>query len=70
MPGQLLEISKEIYGLDLKLSILESQNDIPGGTTGPINIEGGLKSVVVKYRLDFDNSEYVMYTQNFETVAV
>lgn len=64
MPGQLLEISKEIYGLDLKLTILESQNDIPGGTTGPINIEGGLKSVVVKYRLDFDNSEYVMYTHN------
>lgn len=58
--GQLLEIANEIYGLDLKVRILEAENDINGGTTGPINLETGLKSVVVKYRLDFDNSEYVM----------
>lgn len=58
--GQLLEIANEIYGLDLKVRILEAENDINGGTTGPINLDTGLKSVVVKYRLDFDNSEYVM----------
>lgn len=59
-PGQLLEIANEIYGLDLKVRILESENDVAGGTAGPINLETGLKSVVVKYRLDFDNREYVM----------
>ena len=62
--GQLLEIANELYGLDLKVRILEAENDINGGTAGPINLETGLKSVVVKYRLDFDNSEYVM-TLNF-----
>ena len=58
--GQLLEIANEIYGLDLKVKILEAENDISGGTAGPIDLAAGLKSVVVKYRLDFDNTEYVM----------
>ena len=55
-----MEIANEIYGLDLKVKILEAENDNKGGTAGPIDLAGGLKSVVVKYRLDFDNSEYVM----------
>lgn len=42
------------------MKILEAENDIIGGTAGPIDLASGLKSVVVKYRLDFDNSEYVM----------
>ncbi|CRL05278.1 CLUMA_CG018222, isoform A, partial [Clunio marinus] len=57
--GQLLEIANEIYGLDLKVRILEAENDTIGGTVGPIDLDSGLKSVVVKYRLDFDNSEYM-----------
>jgi hypothetical protein len=59
-PGQLLEIANEIYGLDLKVKIIEAENDIKGGTAGPIDMAAGFKNVVVKYRLDFDNSEYVM----------
>lgn len=39
--------------------MLESINDNPGGTTGPISLSGGLKTVVVKYRLDFENADYV-----------
>lgn len=45
------------------MRILEAENDIAGGTNvgtaGPIDLDSGLKSVVVKYRLDFDNSQYV-----------
>lgn len=59
--GQLYEIANTIYNLDLKIKVLESENDVPGGTTGPISLGGSsdLKQVVVKYRLDFDNKEYV-----------
>jgi guanylate cyclase len=49
-----------MYDLRLNIRIVESENNQSGGTTGPINITGGLKSVIVKYRLDFDNREYVM----------
>lgn len=45
------------------MKILEAENDIKGGTAGPIDLDSGLKSVVVKYRLDFDNSEYVMNSE-------
>lgn len=60
--GQLLEIANEIYGLDLTVKIIDAENDIikDHGTAGPIDMASGLKSVVVKYRLDFDNTEYVM----------
>jgi hypothetical protein len=55
-----MEIALKFFNnFDIKISILESVNDTPGGTTGPIDIHGGLKSVIVKYRLDFDNSDYV-----------
>jgi guanylate cyclase, other len=46
--------------LDLKVQIIEAQNDVAGGTAGPIDLASGFKSVVVKYRLDFDNKEYVI----------
>lgn len=44
------------------MKIIEAENDAVSnhGTAGPIDLASGLKSVVVKYRLDFDNSEYVM----------
>lgn len=68
--GQLLEIANEIYGLDLKVRILEAENDIKGGTAGPIDLASGLKSVVVKYRLDFDNAEYVMNFKKLKLVTI
>jgi len=57
-----LEIAKEIYNLDVKIRIVDSINDSIGGTVGPIELSSktGLKSIVVKFRLDFDNLEYVM----------
>lgn len=58
-----MEIAKQLYNMDITIKVLESQNDIPGGTTGPISIQGGLKTVIVKYRLDFDNREYVSWRQ-------
>lgn len=57
--GQLMEIAKQLYNMDVTIKVLESQNDVPGGTAGPISIQGGLKTVIVKYRLDFDNRDYV-----------
>lgn len=58
--GQLLEIANEIYNLELKVRILDGVNEqASGGTAGPIDLASGLKSVVVKFRLDFDNREYV-----------
>lgn len=54
-----MEIANDIFNLELKILVLDSENDVKGGTTGPIQIEGGLKSVVVKYRLNFDNKDYV-----------
>lgn len=62
--GQLYEIAKTIYNLNLKIKVLESENDEPGGTTADLcaassSANADLKQVVVKYRLDFDNKEYV-----------
>ncbi|EAT34765.1 AAEL013026-PA, partial [Aedes aegypti] len=57
--GQLMEIAKQLYNMDVTIKVLESQNDVPGGTAGPISIQGGLKTVIVKYRLDFDNRDYM-----------
>lgn len=66
LTGQLLEIAKQFYDSDLKVRVLESQNDTPGGVTGPANLNGGLNEVMVKFRLDFDNREYVrsLHMQN------
>lgn len=54
-----MEISEQLYGLQVKIKVLDATNDRAGGTAGPIAIQGGLKSVIVRYRLDFDNIEYV-----------
>lgn len=56
--GLLNEIATLFYQLDnISVRVLESKNDTPGSTTGPIQLDA--KTVVVKYRLDFDNRDYV-----------
>lgn len=46
--GQLFQIAKELYETDLVIRVLGSSNNIPGS-----------RSVMVKFRIDFDNREYV-----------
>lgn len=49
------------YGLEsIDVRVLESKNDNPGSTTGPLQLD--TKTVTVKYRLDFDNRDYVSFT--------
>lgn len=56
--GQLCEIAEVFYKLnDLTVRVLESKNDNPGSTTSPLLLDQ--KTVFVKYRLDFDNRDYV-----------
>lgn len=56
--GQLYEIATVFYKLEnMTVRILESRNDNPGSTTGPVTLD--TKTVFVKYRLDFDNRDYV-----------
>lgn len=56
--GQLCEVAECFYKLtDLKVRVLESKNDVPGSTTGTLSSDA--KTVFVKYRLDFDNRDYV-----------
>ncbi|XP_037942629.1 soluble guanylate cyclase 89Da-like [Teleopsis dalmanni] len=57
--GQFVEVAKEFYNLDIKAYVIESQNDICGGTTGPIHLSDQPLTVIVKYRLDFDNHDYM-----------
>lgn len=63
--GQLCEIAEVFYKLnDMTVRILESKNDNPGSTTSPLSLDA--KTVFVKYRLDFDNRDYVSSTQPAE----
>ncbi|XP_031638478.1 soluble guanylate cyclase 89Db isoform X2 [Contarinia nasturtii] len=56
--GQLCEIAEVFYKLnDMTVRILESKNDDPGSTTSPLSLDA--KTVFVKYRLDFDNRDYM-----------
>ncbi|XP_017139743.1 soluble guanylate cyclase 89Da [Drosophila miranda] len=64
--GQMTEVAQEFYGLQIKAYVIESQNDISGGTAGPIKMTEGPLTVIVKYRLDFDNSEYMAKRVNTE----
>ncbi|XP_063698080.1 soluble guanylate cyclase 89Da-like [Culicoides brevitarsis] len=61
--GQLYEIAKTIYNLNLKIEVLESENDVPCGkndtNTSNTPVNSDTKQVVIKYRLDFDNKEYM-----------
>lgn len=64
--GQLCEIAEVFYKLnDLTVQILESKNDNPGSTTSPLSLTDA-KTVFVKYRLDFDNRDYVS-TEKFNS---
>lgn len=55
--GQLCEIAETFYKLDnLTVHILESKNDF-ADSTASTSVDG--QHVIVKYRLDFDNREYV-----------
>ena len=65
-----MEIAKDIFNLELKILVLDSENDVKGGTAGPIQIEGGLKSVVVKYRLNFDNKDYVGIIRRWRSMMI
>lgn len=48
------------YGLEsIDVRVLESKNDDPGSTTSPLQLDP--KTVTVKYRLDFDNRDYVSW---------
>ncbi|EDW85118.1 uncharacterized protein Dwil_GK14486 [Drosophila willistoni] len=62
--GQMTEVAREFYGLEIKAYVLESQNDICGGTTGPIKLSEGPLTVIVKYRFDFDNRDYMAQRVN------
>ncbi|XP_055847904.1 soluble guanylate cyclase 89Da-like [Episyrphus balteatus] len=57
--GQMTEVAEEFYGLRIKAYVTESQNDITGGTAGPIKLTDTPKTVIVKYRIDFDNADYM-----------
>ncbi|XP_067617645.1 soluble guanylate cyclase 89Da-like [Eurosta solidaginis] len=57
--GQFTQIGREFYNLNVKCSVIESQNDINGGIAGPIKLTHEHMTVIVKYRLDFDNREYM-----------
>lgn len=55
--GQLYEIATMFYNLDkITVRVLESRNDNVSSTGGTVT---DTKMVVVKYRLDFDNRDYV-----------
>ncbi|XP_043279347.1 soluble guanylate cyclase 89Da-like isoform X2 [Venturia canescens] len=46
--GQLYEIAEDLYETTLDIRVLESSNSIPGS-----------RSVMVKFRIDFDNRDYI-----------
>jgi hypothetical protein len=55
-----MEIAQSFFDLHVDVSIIEGINDTAtGGTTGPIDMGGRLKAVEIKYRLNFDNKNYV-----------
>lgn len=67
--GQLCEVAECFYKLNnLKVRVLESKNDNPQGSTTSALTDA--KTVFVKYRLDFDNREYVSIKIGFETFLV
>lgn len=52
------------YGLEsIDVKVLETKNDTAGSTTGPLQLEP--RMVTVKYRLDFDNRDYVSVQKNY-----
>lgn len=57
--GQLYEIATVFYNLDqITVRVLESKNDVLTTSDGATAVSD-TKTVMVKYRLDFDNRDYV-----------
>ncbi|XP_032456579.1 soluble guanylate cyclase 89Da [Nasonia vitripennis] len=54
--GQLFQIAKELYETTLDIRVLESSNNIPG-----------TRSVMVKFRIDFDNRKYIAKSSKMKT---
>ncbi|EZA52930.1 Soluble guanylate cyclase 89Db [Ooceraea biroi] len=54
--GQLFQIAKDLYNTDLNIRVLESSNNIPGS-----------RNVMVKFRIDFDNRQYIAKNNNMKT---
>ncbi|KAJ8682238.1 hypothetical protein QAD02_018030 [Eretmocerus hayati] len=54
--GQLFQIAEELYETKLDIRVLESSNSIPG-----------TRSVMVKFRIDFDNREYIARNSKMKT---
>ncbi|XP_034936654.1 soluble guanylate cyclase 89Da-like isoform X2 [Chelonus insularis] len=54
--GQLFQIAKDLYETTLDIRVLESSNNIPGS-----------RNVMVKFRIDFDNRDYVAKTNRMKT---
>lgn len=51
LAGQLFQIAKDLYNTELNITVLESSNNVPGS-----------RNVMVKFRIDFDNRQYVSIT--------
>ncbi|KAL0134164.1 hypothetical protein PUN28_001180 [Cardiocondyla obscurior] len=54
--GQLFQIAKELYDTELDIQILESLNNIPGS-----------RSVMIKFRINFDNRQYIAKNNRMKT---
>lgn len=54
--GQLYEIAESFFNLQLKITVLEDSSEL---TTASATTSQDTNHVVVKYRLDFDNRDYV-----------
>ncbi|XP_031838866.1 soluble guanylate cyclase 89Da-like [Nomia melanderi] len=54
--GQLFQIAEELYKTKLNIRVLESSNNIPGS-----------RNVMVKFRIDFDNREYIAKNTKMKT---
>ncbi|XP_039307262.1 soluble guanylate cyclase 89Da [Solenopsis invicta] len=54
--GQLFQIAKDLYNIELDIKVLEISNNIPGS-----------RSVMVKFRINFDNREYIAKNSRMNT---
>ncbi|XP_018377678.1 PREDICTED: soluble guanylate cyclase 89Da-like [Trachymyrmex cornetzi] len=54
--GQLFQIAKDLYNTELDIKVLESSNNIPGS-----------RSVMVKFRINFNNQQYIAKNNRMNT---
>ncbi|XP_032673100.1 soluble guanylate cyclase 89Da-like isoform X2 [Odontomachus brunneus] len=54
--GQLFQIAKDLYDTELNIRVLETSNNIPGS-----------RNVMVKFRIDFDNCQYIAKNNRMKT---